>query len=209
MGNTNQNSHGMTILELVMVTVVIMVAAVLAYPSLTTFTKPASDRAALQRVVNAIAFGRTKSKRLNRAVVLEMTGMSQLQPDGAIEVSLSEASNCALAAIQQDEGVVPFVRLRRVPFGQANRGDFQGDDIPLVGLAGWRNQSGSRSENPLVLCAGPEGGIYQLVGATAEPIPNQLAVLVQVFESIGDAVVILGPPREVLISFSGAVRERR
>ena len=55
-----------------------------------------------------------------------------------VHQSISEASNCALAAIQQDEGVIPLSDYVESHLKKPTAETFKAM-ISLVGLAGWRS----------------------------------------------------------------------
>ena len=152
---------------MVVVAIVAIVAA-LAVPAIQTYQGPQKERAAVRRVLDVFAFGRAQSKRLNRAILVDISGFDAARPNGLLELHQDIAGNCTLAAERRAYGVEGIELIRRVPFGGTARLGYQGDIELRVGLKNWSNGSSVLSGNDVTLCL-TDGAIHRVLDSVAEP----------------------------------------
>ena len=199
----------MTIVELMFVVLIISIIVVIAVPALQVFVSPQQEASAMNRAIDAFAFARAKSKRLNRAVLVDVKGFSQQNPKGSIELFQGTSGNCTLTAQRREAGELDMQPVRRIPFGDAQRGNYQGDVEANVGLSKWQHNDGIESNATLTLCLSPEGGIHQVLGSAATPLNGEILIYVQVFDQAIEGLSPKGPPLKLAVHFSGMVRQKR
>ncbi len=201
--------RGLTLLELMMVVVIISVVVALAVPAIQTYKGPQEQRAAVRRVLDVFAFGRAQSKRLNRAILIDVSGFDAARPDGELELFQDVGGNCSLAAERRSNGGNGIQSIRRVPFGSSPRLGYQGDIELKVGLKNWSHDTSVLSGNDFTLCLSPDGSIHRVIDDIAEPLLGELSVFIQAFDEAREGLSPRGPPVRIAINFSGGVRQAR
>ena len=201
--------RGVTILELMVVVSIVSIVVAIAVPTIGIFVDPQNEKAAVNRAIDAFAFARAKAKRLNRAILVDLKGFDEQRPKGSIELFQGTSGNCTLTAQRRDSGELEMEPVRRVPFGSALRGGYQGDVEEDIGLSKWQHNGGIESNAPLTLCLSPEGGIHQVTGGAATPLTGELVVYLQVFDHAAEGLSAKGLPLGLALHFSGSVRQKR
>ena len=176
------DQYGFSLLELMVVVAIVAIVAALAVPAIQTYQGPQKERAAVRRVLDVFAFGRAQSKRLNRAILVDISGFDAARPNGLLELHQDIAGNCTLAAERRANGVEGIELIRRVPFGGTARLGYQGDIELRVGLKNWSNGSSVLSGNDVTLCLSPDGAIHRVLDSVAEPLLGEFALYVQSFD---------------------------
>ena len=198
---------GLSLLELMMVVVIISIVVALAVPAIQTYKGPQEQREAVRRVLDVFAFGRAQAKRLNRAILVDVSDFDIARPGGVVELFQDVGGNCALAADRRINGGDELVRIRRVPFGTAPRLGYQGDIELRVGLKHWSHETAILSGNDFTLCLSPDGSIHRVIDDIAEPLLGELSLYVQSFDEAREGLSPRGPAVRIAINFSGAVRQ--
>ena len=207
--NGDKHIRGITLLELMVVVAIVGILAALAIPAISTYSEPQKQRGALRRVVDTFAFGRAQAKRLNRAVFVEISQFDKQRPKGLIELYQGISGNCTLTAERREAGDAALLRLRRVPFGQTVRGQYQGDVEEKIGLTEWVRNNGVGSADTLTLCLSPDGSVHRVLGAAALPIVGKLTLLMQFFDHAAGGLAPRGGADRIAINFSGSVRHEK
>ena len=201
------DQYGFSLLELMVVVAIVAIVAALAVPAIQTYQGPQKERAAVRRVLDVFAFGRAQSKRLNRAILVDISGFDAARYNGLLELHQDIAGNCTLAAERRANGVEGIELIRRVPFGGTARLGYQGDIELRVGLKNWSNGSSVLSGNDVTLCLSPDGAIHRVLDSVAEPLLGEFALYVQSFDEAREGLSPKGPPIKIAINFSGGVRK--
>ena len=201
--------RGLTILELMVVVAIIAIVTALAVPAIQTYRGPQKQRAAVRRVLDVFSYGRVQSKRLNRAVLLDVSAFDSARPKGLIELFQDVGGNCTLAAERRSNGGGGIESIRRVPFGEAPRLGYQGDIELRVGLRNWSHGTSVLSSNNFTLCLSPDGSIHRVIDDIAEPLLGELSIYVQSFDEAREGLSPIGPPVRIAVNFSGGVRQAK
>ncbi len=202
-----QYIKGLSLLELMMVVVIISIVVALAVPAIQTYKEPQEQREAIRRVLDVFAFGRAQAKRLNRAILVDVSDFDTARPRGVVALYQDIGGNCTLAVDRRINGGGELDRIRRVPFGSAPRLGYQGDIELKVGLKNWSHGTAVLSGNDLTLCLSPDGSIHRVIDDIAEPLLGELSLYVQAFDEAREGLSPRGPAVRVAINFSGAVRQ--
>jgi type II secretory pathway pseudopilin PulG len=190
-------------MELLLAVVIIGIIAVVAYPSLDTFTGRTDDASAATRVSRMVNRVKDQARRRNRAYLLRFDEMAENNPQGLMIVWESRQTSCSLATVEQAR------ELRRVPFGQTEWRDFRGDKPENVGIAGWVPAGADEPQAAqLTLCVSPSGAMATGVGPLAEPLSGRIALQVQRFDKSNGSWRPMGPAREVELTYAGNARLR-
>jgi len=206
---TRRRQYGVTILELMIVVAIVSIVVAIAVPALQIFVNPQQEKSAVNRALDAFSFARAKAKRLNRAILVDVSGFDEQRPKGAIELFQGTSGNCTLTAQRREAGELEMQPVRRVPFGSSLRNGYQGDIEERIGLSKWQHNGGIESNAPITLCLSPEGGIHQVSGGAASPLVGELIIYLQVFDHALEGLAPKGLPLGLALHFSGSVRQKR
>lgn len=196
-------ARGFTLVELLISVVMIGLIAVVAFPSLKSFTGRNDDANAATQVSRLLNRVKDQARRRNRAYVVRFEEMSENTPQGRMVMWESPQTSCSLTDMERAR------ELRRVPFGQTEQPGFTGSKPKNVGITGWVSPGAEDPQAaPLTLCVSPSGALARGVGPLAEPLSGRIAVQVQRFDQTGGAWQPRGPARAVELTYAGNARLR-
>jgi len=189
-----------SIVELLLVTVLMSIIAMVAYPALKSFSgrnRDANTATSVSRLINRVV---DQARRRNRAYLLELTQHSVAQPQGLMTIRESTRPSCMLTTLDDTR------ILQAVPYGETVEATYTGDQQDDVGLAGWSRNGGQVVEGDLTLCVGPNGSLALGFGDNAQPLSGRLDIQVQRFELSAGSWETMGPARTVELTYAGGAR---
>lgn len=187
-----------------MVVVVMITLSLIAIPALRSFQdrdKEAGVATVVSRGLNQL---KNQSRQRNRAYIVTFDQFNGGAPGGRMQVVEGISNSCQRALANL--GGLPLLLTDNFGQDQAD-GDINSDNPRDIGLINWREgAAGDFEDEPLQICLRPNGSMLVVDGGVLRAPRERLQFGVQRFEGAGVNWRIVGPPRQVLVGFSGPAR---